>query len=376
MSRNEVLFILKTSNFKFDGRIHKEAYLLKKLGYKVSFYLKSGDDVVPSNYPDYCFYTVKKWGVSKARPLLFQYIADFFFQLQALVFLHTLKGKKILWICDPIMFPLLLLVRMSRFKLVWDHHELPPGFVLKYVLFNKLFSISYKNANLNIHANLERKSYLENKLNTKTSETMVMSNFPVSIEEQEEKPENLAIELDHSIGFIYLQNSFSDLRGVHEIFSALEGKDLYIVCTGEFPASSLESIERHFPRAFSKIIYLGYIKQKNINWLLRRCLCSIVLYKKTSMNQWYCDPNRLYQSVLQNVFIITGSNPTIVSFLESINYQHKIILPNDGCNSLHLSDAIDHVVSHDAKLNDAPTNVTLWDSYENKLGAALMKLTK
>ncbi|BFL84869.1 hypothetical protein LFREDSHE_33190 [Shewanella baltica] len=48
--QEKILFILKTSNFKYDQRVHKEASLLLNEAVSVSFIVKSADKIILSEY--------------------------------------------------------------------------------------------------------------------------------------------------------------------------------------------------------------------------------------------------------------------------------------------------------------------------------------
>ncbi len=56
-----VVFILKTMNFKHDQRIHKEVSLLQAQGINIYFIVKSVDEISASSFFEYNFIRSVKW---------------------------------------------------------------------------------------------------------------------------------------------------------------------------------------------------------------------------------------------------------------------------------------------------------------------------
>lgn len=371
LNNDLIIFVLQTKNFKHDQRIHKEARTLINAGYKVAFLLRSTDYFDKAEFKDYLFIANRVWACNTNSSLILRHFSDLVFQVYALLKLLYFRFKKnnyniAIWACDPVMFLFVCLSKFLNFGVLWDHHELPPNFFMNNKILMKLFKSAYKKADLNIHANEERKHYLEKAIQVTFEDTLVLSNLPVNINNDDILvPAGLPSTFDPSEPFIYLQNSFSEGRGGKEIFKALSDTNYNIVCAGNFTDSQIGHFLELDYFTEKNFFHLGFINQANINWLLKNCFATIVLYKDTSPNQWYCDPNRLYQSVFLNTRIITGSNPTIKSFINEVNYQRCILMEGDGCDSKDILSAL-----HKAKDLPAITgnsDVPLWSSYQTKI---------
>lgn len=372
MSRSDlVVFVLQTKNFKHDQRIHKEARVLMDAGYKVAFVSRSVDHVNETEFKDYLFIANRLWTHNANASLLTRHFSDLVFQAYALFKLILFRYRNsnysiVLWACDPVMFLFVRLSKLLRFGVVWDHHELPPNFFLRKKLLTILFKSAYKKADLNIHANVERKHYLEKTIQFNAEKTLVLSNLPVSLSSDDLViPDGLPGSFDPSEPFVYLQNSFSEGRGGEEIFKALSYTSYNIVCAGDFNNNQIEHFLRLGFFTKSNFFYLGFIGQDSINWLLKNCFATVILYKNTSPNQWLCDPNRLYQSVFLNAPVITGSNPTIKSFIEGVNYQRCILIEGDGCDHMAILSALHKV--KDLPLPGQNSEIPLWSSYQPKI---------
>jgi len=372
MSRSDlVVFVLQTKNFKHDQRIHKEARVLMDAGYKVAFVSRSVDHVNETEFKDYLFIANRLWTHNANASLLTRHFSDLVFQAYALFKLILFRYRNsnysiVLWACDPVMFLFVRLSKLLRFGVVWDHHELPPNFFLGKKLLMTLFKSAYRKTDINIHANDERRHYLEKLIQYKSKSTLILNNLPATLSgNTTSMPVGLPVDFDPSKPFIYLQNSFDDDRGGHEIFKALSDTSYNLVCAGDFSNNQIEHFLKLGFFTKSNFFYLGFIGQDSINWLLKNCFATVILYKNTSPNQWLCDPNRLYQSVFLNAPVITGSNPTIKSFIEGVNYQRCILIEGDGCDHMAILSALHKV--KDLPLPGQNSEIPLWSSYQPKI---------
>ncbi|BFL84868.1 hypothetical protein LFREDSHE_33180 [Shewanella baltica] len=306
---------------------------------------------------------------------------DLSFQLYSSMFLLFLSlrakskiEKPILWLCDPIMFPLVICGKGLGYKVIWDHHELPPAKFLNIPILRSIFRFAYKVSDINIHANNERMDVLENRLVQKAKNYLLMSNLPESFEPDEIRPTRLSDKFDTSRPFIYLQNSYSESRCGNEIMGALVESDINVVCAGNFSEFQEQFFSKNKSYFSKKVYSVGYISKKEMNWLLSRCLCTIILYRNSSWNQWYCDPNRLYHSMIQGTNVITGSNPTIIGALKEFEYNCAITLDGDGANQEDILQALNQIRNVDSKLNPSVKNLPLWKSYRKLLLSKLLEL--
>lgn len=319
---SDILMVLKTQNLRNDQRVLKEMKSLAKNGANVELFVSKNCDLRQDeiNFP---MNNVRIFGGAAPDSLLLRLLGVFQFYIKALihVVLNNKKYEKI-WICDPIMFGLVILLKLikPKLKIIWDHHELPPTWFLNNKLLMFFFKFSYIKADIVIHTNTARKDYLENNLKYIAKKSYIISNYPEFSICDEELLTTDAEDWINNNKFIYLQNSLQDNRyGADVIRVALES-GFKIFHAGKINEDYI--VENNLDR--SSIFMAGYLNSKQINRVLNKSEFTVILYKQDSLNQKYCDANRLYQAMSIGVPIILGDNPTMVE--ATINYKNKFII--------------------------------------------------
>ncbi|NAR72999.1 glycosyltransferase family protein [Acinetobacter haemolyticus] len=322
------LMVLKTQNLKNDQRVLKEINSLVLLENSVDIFVATdvrndrNSEFVNTRY-------INIIGGSSSEKIIYKILGVFQFYIKFLFYLIFYKKKYDgFWVADPILFGVVLIINSFGGKnktIIWDHHELPPKWFLNNKFFMYFFKKSYISSNLVIHANLPRKNYLEEILNYKHKNAYIISNYPSCCGRPNEALLDSNIEnwiKNHK--FIYLQNSLQDNRyGANVIKVAIE-LGYYVFHAGKINDKYL--VENKVD--ISKVCLAGYLSFDQINRVLNKCLLTVILYKKESVNQTYCDANRLYQAMSLGVPVIIGNNPTLVDATK--DYRDKIILNDDG----------------------------------------------
>lgn len=329
-----VLMVLKTQSLKNDQRVLKELASFKKLGAEVDVFVAKDCDLSQSNF-DYPLYETKIFGGAAPSRIIVRIIGILQFYIKAMSFI-AFKSYSVVWVCDPIMFLLVLALKKIKpeLKVVWDHHELPPSWFLKNKVLMRFFKKAYRNSDIIIHANSSRKKYLENCLNIKAKESYIISNYPSNNMNSEEILDDEAEAwLKKSKPFIYLQNSLQENRYGYQVIRAALGSGYKIFHAGKINKDYLDKYD-----LYNDDVYLaGYLSVNQINRVLKECDFTVILYKQDSLNQIYCDANRLYQSMYFGVPLIIGDNPTLVEATKK--YRDCIVLKDDG-RSFKLTDDI------------------------------------
>lgn len=326
---NNFLMILKTQNLRNDQRVIKEIRSLTECGANVEVFVAKDCNMTETelNKP---MKEVNIIGGAAPKNIFIRILGVFDFYIKSLFYIIPKKSKiNKYWICDPIMFGLVLLIKMIDFKskIIWDHHELPPTWFLNNKFLLIFFKLAYKKADIVIHCNQSRRDYLENILNFKHGNSYIISNYPDVLGEVEE--ERLQEESENWINdkkFIYLQNCLQEDRNGAVIIKALIGQGYYIYHAGKINKNYLE-VNGVDPN-HKQLKLGGYLSFKQINRVLKKCEFTVICYKKNSLNQIYCDANRLYQAMALGTPLIIGDNPTMIE--STINYHSKIILAGDG----------------------------------------------
>lgn len=315
------LMILKTQNLKNDQRVLKELDSLSKAGASPEVFVARNCDT-PKEYFKYPINDTSIVGGASTPSKSLQAIGILQFYSNAIKFIVS-KNYSLIWICDPIMFLLVSIVKKIKphTKVVWDHHELPPSWFLESKFLMQLFRRAYKSADIVVHANDSRKRYLEHLLNHQKKFTYIISNYSDSQTMDEEKLDDSGEEwLEKAGNFIYLQNSLQENRYGAEVITAALQAGLKVFHAGKIDQAFIDKYSLN-----SKDLYLSdYLNIKQINRVLKSCAFTVILYKQNSLNQIYCDANRLYQAMSVGAPIIIGNNPTLIE--SSSNYEDKLIL--------------------------------------------------
>lgn len=355
---SKILMVLKTQSLKNDQRVLKEMKSLSKNGANVHVFAAKDCDCNESDI-GYPLNIVNIFGGAAPKNLLKRLVGVVEFYLKCIFFLLFNKNKfDKYWICDPIMFGLVLLIKIfnPKGRVVWDHHELPPDWFVKRKILMKFFKLAYKKADVVIHCNNSRKNYLENRMNFKHPLSYMINNLP---EDSNIEEEELSLEAEIWIKenkFVYLQNCLQDDRNGKEVINALVSKGYSVFHAGKINNEYLKNNNIDL----SKIFLGGYLSYKQINRVLSKSLFTVVLYKMDSMNQIYCDPNRLYQTINLGVPVIIGSNPSMQEICKE--YSNKIILQDDGSDKILLGKAINDIKIH---LNTRSPLPMAWNKFDD-----------
>ena len=92
---------------------------------------------------------------------------------------------------------------------------------------------------------------------------------------------------------------------------------------------------------------------------------SLVLYREDSANNKYCEPNRMFQSIINECPVVVGCNPPMKELVE--NYNFGVVLPTDGSNVLDITKGLQKALTnHDAIVESIRKNKhqILWDSQD------------
>lgn len=343
-------FFIKTRRIVGDRRIEKEWSCFNDKEIAVNLFYAANDEV-EIDVAD--FELVKKINLpGGAAPLnlVMRLFGAVIFCIWSFFKVWIYSSSKVHWVNDPILFPLVILLSYrSSDYIIWDHHELPPDWIFKNGLVKYFFQVAYKRASCIVHTNLPRKELLEQRLKYNHPNVMYLPNYPKKSEMAEYK----AVELPQSFQerqFVLLQSTFGAHRADIEIFSAIKKAGLIAVHAGSIDSQRLNAIEAEVG-SLDFCEFIGHRSIEEINWLLKNCLCTIIFYKNTSSNNWLCDPNRLYQSIAQNVWVITGRNPT--SLLALKGYKKVLEVDLDLGNVDQVHEAIAKIIKFDSlKLND------------------------
>ena len=265
-------------------------------------------------------------------------------------------------------------------KIIWDLRELPMfllGNPLKEILLKYLF---YK-CDILFHANQFRIDYLKQKgLVKNISKHFVLRNYPDFSVVDSEYDERYN-EVKKWIGdrpCVYLQGLNGETRAAFESLTAvLRVPDLCAIVLGPENKQIKDRVIKEFgeKEVKERICYAGTFKVLKVPQYMKLCQLSLVFYKNTSPNNYFCEANRLYQAVDAGLPVVVGSNPSMKGVVEE--YGVGVSVDTDGGDVDKIKKGImsilnkrDYYIENINKLS----NEINWKTQEPSLTKAIEKL--
>lgn len=373
-----IALVLYTQGIDYDDRIRKEMLSIMKLYPKVSFKIFA---VEPRNREEE---GISSYGVPYRIPYLKtreKYASATHTMAKAWDFYKSVKNDlkefDAVWCADPETF---IFVFMLHGKpLAWDLHELPGRFMHN-PIWKALFRMMERKVNVMIHANEPRLKYLESLGLVKHPEKQFfLRNYPDFNEIDSEYDETYH-KFDEWLGdgkCVYLQGLMGENRAdVESIESVLSFPELKGVVIGRIQEDRMKLFEERFGKEVlqSRIFFTGQIKQLKTPQYIRRCAFSLIFYKNTSANNWYCEPNRMFQNVINGNPVIVGNNPPMKDFVES--GQYGVVVNTDGSDVEEIKKGIQQLLDNyeTYKVNVTAKECGMWGEQEGTIDETVMKL--
>ena len=367
----KVALVLYTHGLDYDDRIRKEILSIQKLYSNVSFKIFA---VEPKNREED---GTSSYGVPYRVPYLKsrdKYAGGTHILAKAWDFYKTIKSDlnsfDAVWCADPETFIFVLMLHGKPID--WDLHELPLVFMgnpIKRQLFRYLES----KCNVMIHANESRLKHLEKiGMIRFPDKQFFLRNYPQfnEIDDQYDELYQRFIEWKGDSKCAYLQGLNDDKRAAYESVKAVMSYNgLKGVVVGGFEDAIKNRLVDEFGNESieEKIFFTGRIKQLKTPQYIRQCHLSLVFYKNTSPNNWYCEPNRLFQSVNNGVPVLVGNNPPLKSFIKENSF--GTFVETDGSDVQKIVEGIDYICANYEMFNQMRSSfrLSLWDSQDNTI---------
>lgn len=365
--------LLYTSGLEYDDRIRKEILTLQNHipGLKFKIFAVLPENTEKEGITDYgveykiLHLTTRDKYSSGKKTLLKAY--DFYRTVKP-----ELKDFDIVWCADveTFMFPLLL---PRSTKLVWDQHEIPSPFLSNGIM-KRVFRYMEKKCDIMYHANQPRIDYLkECGLLAQADKHVAIRNYPENLESDVPVPDEKFSAFKEWLGdrkCAYVQGVSSEGRKCYETLTAvLRIPSLCAVVVGSVDRNSLQKVKDEFGEEVNKrIFFIGKIPQKNTKLYMRECIVSLVFYATDQPNNIYCEPNRMFQSIMMGVPVIVGNNPSMKDVVDK--YGVGISLNNDGSNIASITEAIDKIFGNYSHYKTSILNnreKLCWDHQEELL---------
>jgi hypothetical protein len=261
------------------------------------------------------------------------------------------------------LFPLFL-----RKKYIWDLHETPTQF-LKNIVLKKIFKLIEARCELIIHANSSRLSYIfKNGIVANLSKHIILRNFADKLFIDSDISSINYFNFKNWLGendYIYLQGLDDAERFPIETLNAilLHGR-MKAVIVGNFNEDIKKQFFSNFGNIFNQTFYfVGCINQLETPQFIKNSKFSILFYSDSNINSYYCEPNRLFQTISLGKPVIIGKNPSIQSIVKDMNL--GISIDSFGQNQKQIIDAIELLLNnyddYIFHVNSSKNNL-MWDS--------------
>lgn len=381
MEKKRVAMVLYTHGIEYDDRIRKEIVTITKHCPEVEFEIFA---ITPENkevegISDYGvkYHLVKLNSREKysSATHIYRKTYDFYKTVYPKV-----KDFDVIWCADIHTF-IFAAFHSSKKPFIWDLHELPGKFMNR-KLTRVLFKYLTTRCVLMYHANQPRIDYL-NKINmlSKSTPQVAIRNYPNrDLAQGETEPFEKLEEFKtwrKGRKCIYLQGaSEMTRRPIESACAILESPEYCGVVVGGFPKEALEFISGKYGAELveQKLFFAGRVPQVQTKNFIAECTMGLVFYQTCVMNNTYCEPNRLFQTIMMGRPVIVGCNPPKKEIIDK--YGAGIALKTDGSDIEEIKCAIAEIDSnyglYQAKAKATGEHIT-WESQEDLLVSTFRK---
>ena len=374
----KVALVLYTSNLDYDDRIRKEMVSIKKLFPNVSFkifalyYENKAEEGITSYGVPYKVYSLKTREKYPSDTHLIHKSWEFFQLVKP-----ELQEYDAIWCADFHVFLFALLLHGK--PMLWDLHELPLAIMDKW-WGRSLFRSIERKMKVIIHANEPRRDYMESLGMIKYPEKhYVLRNYP-DFNEIDTEYDETYFKFEKWLGndkCVYLQGiTNADRADVESASAVLDIDGLKVVVVGRTNKTLRGKLESKYGKTVidDRVFFTGMIKQLKTPQYIRKCIMGLVFYKKTEMNNWFCEPNRFFQNVINGNPVVVGNNPPLKELVDKYNV--GICADTDGSDQKKISIAITEMLKELSKYKTNLSNTKekwLWGAQESTIKSFMEK---
>jgi len=378
---HRIALVINTDGLEYDDRVRKEIISTQKLFPNVEFKIfaiiggkennKDTEGVTSYGTP-YKTYYLKSREKYKNGEKDFRKLFEFTHKV-----LPDIKGYEAVWFAE-ITGALTLMFARNKY-ILWDLHEIPSLFFGNIITKCALKYIFHK-CNVVLHANPARIDYIKGLgLISDPSKHIALRNYPNfdDVDTEYDKKYFDCKEWINGRRCVYLQGLFADRRSPIETISAIMNTpDLIAIVVGPFDNEILDKLyDKYGKNALNeRVRFIGQIPQLKIPQYVLLCRFSLIFYKNVSANNYYCEANRFYQSIVLGVPVVCGNNPSMREIIEK--YGVGISIDDDGSSIDEITKGIETLMNNESEIR---TNISnnknqfLWDSQEPIISEAISK---
>lgn len=377
---HKIALVISTDGLEYDDRVRKEILSIQKLFPNVSFKIfaiiggkennKKTEGVTSYGTPYKTYYLKSREKYKNGQK---DYIKLFEFTFKVL---PDIRSFEAVWFAE-ITGGLALMLSHNKYML-WDLHELPALFFKNRITKLALKFLFHK-CNVVLHANNARIDYMKGLgLISDPSKHYAIRNYPnfEDIDSEYDQKYYDCKEWINGRNCVYLQGLFAERRAPFETISAvIDTSNLLAIVVGPFDKSVLAKLNNKYGenKVAERIRFIGPVPQLKIPQYLQLCYFSLVFYKNVSANNYYCEANRFYQSIILGIPVVCGNNPPMKEIIDK--YGVGVSINDDGSNIEEIKNGISKLFAHESEIRTMISinkNLFLWESQEATLKKAFL----
>lgn len=342
----KIALVIKTDGLEYDDRVRKEILTIQKLFPNISFKIfvmlpenREYEGVTSYGIPYRVVYLKTRDKYPSAKKLL-RKSYEFYKVIK-----DELKQYDAIWCGDQHCFMVTALAKNKR--ILWDLHEIPNRFMGNRFLEFFLKYIFYR-CKVVLHANPQRCEYMARLgLISNIAKHFAIRNYPNfdDVDQEYDCIYRKFITWKNKRNCVYLQGLNNDGRAAYEsVKTVLDTENLVAVVVGSFDTTTKERLVKEYGNILEKrVFFAGRIPQLKIPQYVKECITTMVFYKNTRPNNYYCEANRFYQSVILGLPVLVGCNPSMKELVEK--YGLGVCIDNDGSSITMIKEGLGALLS-------------------------------
>jgi len=375
----KIALVIKTEGLEYDDRVRKEILTVQNLYPNIKFkifVMIDGDNT--------CHEGVTAYGVPyKSIELKHRYHNPTTLQrLRMLWELYRVVEPEVrnfdaVWCGDRHIFSVPMFTHNKR--ILWDLHELPYE-MMGNPIFKLMLKYIIRRCKVVLHVNNARCEYMINEgCFLDRSNHFILRNFPnfEDVDNVYDEKYHQFVDWKADRKCIYLQGLNNDGRSAYESVEVImKSKELAAVVVGSYDQNSLARLKHEWGDDLAKrIFFAGKIAQMKIPQYVKECYASMIFYKNIRANNYYCEANRFYQSVIMGLPVVVGSNPPMKELVDK--YGFGVAIEDDGSDVAKIEAGLNKVLSNYDEYhqnNLLYRDNLLWNKQENTIKQIIEKL--
>lgn len=375
---SKIALVIKTDGLEYDDRVRKEIMSIQDIFPHIHFKIFA---MLPDNKK---YEGITDYGVPFASvyvPARDKYPSAQKVLLKAWQFQKAIEKELVnydaVWCAND--DTLVTVALTSNKRVLWDLHEIPAALTGSW-LKRKLLRYLFTRCKVVVHANPQRKQYLESiGVISQPENHYSLRNYPNFDDwdrDYDEKYQDF-IAWKGKRKCVYLQGLDQERRASYESVKAImQGTDLCAVVVGSYYNPSKEQLLSEYGDGlFERIYFVGQIPQLKIPQYVSQCFLTLVFYKNVSPNNYYCEANRFYQSVIMGLPVVVGCNPSMKEIVDK--YGFGVAIEDDGNNVEKIIEGIEKIIAnydfYIDNINLSKDNL-LWKNQKDELDTIVKQL--